>query len=184
MNEKTIRSKTVFQGRLLRLAVVTVDVDGKRSTREIAYHNGATAVLAQLPDKRFVLVEQFRKPLEQEMLEVVAGGLDKGERPAACARRELREETGYRARRLVALGRMAPAPGYTSEILHLFFAQVDPRQGRKQPDEDERVTVRYLTARQMESLIRQGRIQDGKTLAIWTLYQLKILRGKKRQSTP
>ena len=179
MNEKTIGSKTVFRGRLLRLDVVTVEIDGARSTREIVHHQGATAVLAQLPDNRFVLVEQYRKPVEQEMLEIVAGVLHAGERPELCARRELAEETGYSARTLTKLAVMRPSPGYTTEALHLFYARLKPEQGRRNLDDDERVKVRYLSARRIESLIKRGRIADGKTLAAWLLYKLKILHGRK-----
>ena len=179
MNEKTVRAKTMFQGRLLRLDRVTIEMDGARSTREIVHHQGATAVLAQLPDGRFVLVEQYRKAVEREMLEIVAGILDPGERPDLCARRELKEETGYTARRLVKLAVMLPSPGYTTEALHLFYARVNPKQGRRSLDDDERVNVHYFTARQIEAMMRKGRIRDGKTLAIWTLYKLKIRRGKK-----
>lgn len=177
MKEKTIGSKTVFRGRLLKLNVVTVDIGGTRSTREVVHHQGATAVLAQLPDDRFVLVEQYRKPVEREMLEIVAGVLDPGERPDRCARRELTEETGYSARTLTKLAVMHPSPGYTTEVLHLFYARLGAKQGRRQLDEDERVKVRYLTAGQIERLMKKGRVADGKTLAAWLLYKLKILHG-------
>lgn len=179
MKEKTIGSKTVFRGRLLKVDVVTVDMGGARSTREIVHHQGATAVVAQLPDDRFVLVEQYRKPVEREVLEIVAGVLHAGERPDVCARRELKEETGYSARTLTKLAVMHPSPGYTTEALHLFYARLGSKQGRRQLDEDERVTVRYLTASQIERLMKKGRIADGKTLAAWLLYKLKVLHGCK-----
>jgi ADP-ribose pyrophosphatase len=179
VKEKTISTKTLFQGRLLKLDVVTIDIDGVRATREIVHHGGATAVLAQLPDDRFILVEQYRKPVEKEMLEIVAGVREKGERPDVCARRELKEETGYTPKLLKKLGVMLPSPGYTTEVLHLFYARVDPQQGHKRPDDDERVSVRYLSSASIETLMKRGRIQDGKTLAAWTLYKLKILRAQR-----
>ena len=184
MNEKTIRSKTVFRGRLIRLDLLTVEIDGVRATREIVRHPGATAVLAQLPDGRFVLVEQYRKPVEQELLEIVAGVLKRGERPDRCARRELKEETGYTASELIKLAVLLPSPGYVTEVIHLFYARLRPTQGRRNLDDDERVRVRYFTARQIESLMKCGRIRDGKTLSAWALYSLAILRGKKRHSKP
>jgi len=184
MNEKTIRSKTVFRGRLIRLDLVTIEIDGVRSTREIVRHPGATAALAQLPDGRFVLVEQYRKPVERELLEIVAGVLKPGERPDLCARRELKEETGYTARTLTKLAVLLPSPGYVTEALHLYYAMLRPTQGRRNFDDDERVSVRYFTAQQIESLMKCGCIRDGKTLAAWALYHLKIRRGKKRRSKP
>ena len=173
MKERTLATRTAFKGRLLQLDVVTVGMGGKRYTREIVRHNGATAILAQLPDGRFVLVEQYRKAVEQEMLEIVAGTLERGERPDRCARRELKEETGYAAKSLRKLGVMFPSPGYGAEALHLFYARLGPRQGGRSLDDDERVKVRRLDAGQIESLMKRGRIRDGKTLAAWALYKLK-----------
>ena len=179
MKEKTISRKSVFQGRLIKVEVVEVQVGaGIRSSREIVRHPGATAILAQLPDQRFVMVRQYRKAVEKEMLEIVAGTLTPGEAPRRCAVRELREETGYSARSLASLGLIFPSPGYVKEAIHLYFARLRPVQGSRCLDDDEKLNVLRLTESQIEAAIRKGRIQDAKTLAAWTLYKLKILRGK------
>ncbi|MDD4871752.1 MAG: NUDIX hydrolase [Kiritimatiellae bacterium] len=177
MREKTLKARTVFKGRLLAVEVLDVELEcGKRSIREIVRHPGAAVVLAQLEDGRFVFVRQFRKAAEKTILEIVAGGLEKGESPVDCARRELREETGYTARKLVSLGTVYPAPGYTDEVLHLYFAITGRVRGSGSPDEDERLTVEYFTEKQVDRMIRDGRIHDAKTLAAWMLWKAKTSR--------
>jgi len=161
-----------FQGRLVCVEVLDVELDGgKRAVREIVKHPGATVILAQLPDQRFVLVRQYRKAIEQALLEVVAGTLDPGEDPESCARRELTEETGYTAKSLRKLGVMYPAPGYSEEVLHVFFAALLPKRGTMRPDDDERLEVEYFTAEALETRIAAGEIRDAKTLGAWALYR-------------
>ena len=175
MIEKTLKSRKVFRGRLLDVEVVDVLVhDGRRSVREIVRHPGAAVVLAQLVDGRFVFVRQFRKAAEKIMLEVVAGGLERGEKPSDCARRELVEETGHQAAKITRLGYVYPAPGYTDEILHLFYARLRPGRGECSPDDDEKLEVVYLTEKQVDSLIKSGRIHDAKTLSAWLLWKSMI----------
>jgi ADP-ribose pyrophosphatase len=172
MHEKTIHAETAFEGKLVRLDVLDVELEcGKRAVREIVKHPGATAILAQLPDERFVLVKQYRKAVESELLEVVAGILDPGEDPETCARRELKEETGYDAASLQSLGVIYPAPGYSEEVLHMFFAELAPERGPMRPDDDERLEVVWMSAETLESMIAAGEIRDGKTLAAWALYR-------------
>lgn len=173
MYEKTVGTRIGFQGRLLQVDVVDIELaGGGRSTREIIRHPGAAVVLAQRDDARFVLVRQYRKAVEREMLEAVAGTLNRGENPVAGAHRELAEETGYRARELVALGSIVAAPGYTEERLHLFYARVHPGEGAPHTDADEQVMVELLTAAEIERAIADGTIDDAKTLAAWLRYRL------------
>ena len=174
MHERTLHSETAFQGKLVRVDVLEVEMDGgKRAIREIIKHPGAAVILAQHPDGRFVLVRQYRKAVEANLLEVVAGTLDPGESPEACAYRELTEETGYTATSLEALGVIYPAPGYSEERLYVYYATLSPERGAICPDDDERIEVEWLTAEALETLIEQGEICDAKTLAAWTLYRRK-----------
>ena len=178
MIEKTLSSKTVFQGRLLKVEVVEVELDrGVRSRREIVRHPGAVAVVAQLPDKRFVFVRQYRKAVESSLLEIVAGCLERGENPDNCARREIKEETGYDVGSLKKLCVVALAPGYSSEKLHVYFARLKASRGIATPDEDERVDVVCLTASAFERMVRNGKIGDSKTLAGWLLYKTMVAAG-------
>jgi len=172
MHERTVHSETAFQGKLVRVDVMDVELEcGRRAVREIIKHPGATVVLAQLPDERFVLVRQYRKAVELELLEAVAGTLDPGEDPDTCVHRELEEETGYRAASMEKLGVIYPAPGYSEEILHVYFAKLAPERGAMRPDDDERLEVELLTAEALEAMMDAGDMRDAKTLAAWALYR-------------
>lgn len=172
--ERTIATRTVFRGRALHIDVVDIEqLGGRRSTREIVRHRGAAAVLGCLPDGRFLFVRQYRKAIEQALLEVVAGSLEPGEAPEVCAHRELREESGYRARELRKLAVIVPCPGYSEERLHLYCAQLEEPPGATAPDADEQVESVILTAAEVEAAIAAGTICDAKTLACWLYWRLQ-----------
>lgn len=172
MKERTLGTKLVFDGRLLKVQVLDVELEnGIKSVREVVRHPGAAVILPQLPDGRFVLVRQFRKAIELDTLEVVAGTLKNGENPDDCARRELKEETGYAAQELRRQIVAFPAPGYTDEKLHMYYAKLAPAKGDVAPDEDENVEVEYCSEAEVDSMIRTGRIVDAKTLAAWSLFK-------------
>lgn len=172
MNEKTLSSESVFRGRLLHVDVLTVELDnGKQAYREIVRHRGAVAVLVRRPDGRYILVRQFRKAVEKEMIEVVAGCLEKGEQPEQTVVREVREETGYTVTSINDLGKVFLTPGYSTEAIHFFLADVEPSPHDTHLDEDEHVAVVLLTEHELESLLASNNgIDDGKTLAIWYRY--------------
>lgn len=174
--EPTLDVRRAYQGRLLSLDVLRVQAgeDGRESVREIVRHPGAVGVLARAADGRFLLVRQYRKPVEEQVTEIVAGCLEPGEDPAACARRELREETGWAAGRWEELGRMWPTPGYADECLWLFYAEIEGECGETDPDEDERVEPVWFSGEDLERGMAEGRIRDGKTLAAWLLYKLRM----------
>lgn len=172
--EKTLTSKTVFKGRAITLDVLEIELeDGTRSRRDIIRHPGAVVVLAQLPDDSFALVRQYRKAMECELLEAVAGTLEPGEDPILCAVRELKEETGYDTdvASLTPLGSIIAAPGYSTERLYVFHARVAAVAGDIAPDEDERIEVVLMSAGDIDDMIRRGLIEDSKTLATWMLYK-------------
>jgi len=169
---ETLKSETVFDGKLLKLELLEIDVgSGRTASREIVRHAGAVAALARIPDGRFVFVRQFRKAVEKELLEIVAGRLEPGEQPELCARRELKEETGYDVAELYSLGGVYNAPGYCSEKLYLFFAELRAERGAQACDEDEHVTVVLLSASEFEAQVAAGRIEDAKTLAAWLAFE-------------
>jgi ADP-ribose pyrophosphatase len=172
MHERTLSSTTIFSGRILTLETQQVELEtGQEAYREIVRHHGAACVLVRNPAGEFVLIRQFRKPVEQVMLEVVAGIRDGDETGAACARREVREETGYEIGLLRPLGVIYPTPGYVDERIEAFYAEaVGPRDGQKL-DHDERVEPVVLAEQELEDLIRRGHITDGKTLATWALFR-------------
>ncbi|MCX6998384.1 MAG: NUDIX hydrolase [Kiritimatiellaeota bacterium] len=175
MHEKTLSRQIVYDGRILRLEVQEVELaDGTRAVRELIRHAPAAAVLARGPDGRFLFVRQYRKAVDQAVLEIVAGICEPGEAPAATAARELREETGYTATRLVELGAAFATPGYVDERITLFYAEAAGPAGPTDRDADERLEVVPLTAGEFERRLRSGEIQDAKTMAAWLLYEKKV----------
>jgi len=137
--------------------------DGREASREVIRHTGAAVVLAELPDGRLVLEEVFRHAAGGWMVEAPAGTLEPGEDPAACAARELEEETGWRASRVRLLGSWYPSPGILDETMFLFHA-IGLQRGATAPEEDEFVEPLLVTRAEAAELVRSGRIRDGKTL--------------------
>jgi ADP-ribose pyrophosphatase len=173
MYEKTISRKTVFEGRILDVDVLEVELeDGRRSVREIVQHGVAVAIIPRLPDGRFVFIRQFRKAMERICFEVVAGNCDPGEPEEVSAARELQEETGYISRSLELLGPVFPSVGYCTERIDVYFAEVS-EQGATAFDEDEHIETVIITEAEMDEMIRTGQIADAKTLAAWMLYRAK-----------
>jgi len=178
LGERTVGAQVGFEGRLLKLEVLDVELDsGLRSVREIVRHCGAVVILAHLPDGRFALVKQFRKAVERDLIEAVAGTLDPGETPQQCALRELMEETGHAAETLEKLGSIYPAPGYVDEKLHLYYSRLKEGRSDASPDHDEVVEVVYLSAEEIDAMIDSGEICDAKTIAIWHLFMKRCPGG-------
>ena len=172
MYEKTVGAKTVFEGRILDVEVLEVELpDGRKSTREIVRHGTAVAVVARRRDGRFVFIRQFRKALESVCFEVMAGNVDPGEKAEAAAVRELKEETGYEPDSIRLLAPIYPAVGYCDECIDIFFAEVH-EPGETDFDHDEHIETVLLTEEEMDAMIRDGKVQDAKTLAAWQLYRM------------
>lgn len=171
MHEKTLHTRVAFRGKLLTLEQLDVALeDGQTAYREIIRHPGAIGVVARLGADRFILVRQYRKAVEAVMTEVVAGMLDPGEAPETAARRELEEETGYRARSLVRLGTLYASPGYVDERVEMFLADLEPQRVPTRLDHGERVEVVEWTRAQWAAAIRRSEIRDSKTVAAWAMF--------------
>ena len=171
MYEKTLRMKTVFEGRILSLDVLDVELaDGRTGTREIIRHGPAVAVIARRRDGRFVFIRQFRKAMERICFEVMAGNVDPGEASEAAAARELKEETGYQPDSIRFLSAIFPSVGYCTERIDIFFAEV-AEPGKTDFDQDENIETVLVTEQEMDNLIRSGKVDDAKTLAAWMLYK-------------
>lgn len=137
--------------------------DGRRAHRDVLRHPGAVAIIALTDDNKIVLVHQYRTALEQVTIEIPAGKLDRGEDPEHAARRELAEETGYEAERMALLGRMAPAVGYSDEILQLYMATGLHFIGAS-PDDDEFIHVDLVDLGEMVDRVLDGKVVDSKTM--------------------
>jgi ADP-ribose pyrophosphatase len=131
--------------------------------RSIVRHAGSAVMMAVDNQRRILLVRQYRLPAQADLWELPAGKVDPGEKPLEAAKRELIEETGYRARHWKKLVSFYPSPGYVSEKMTIFLA-TGLTAGEAQPMDDERIEPRWFTAKQLEQMIRTSKIQDGKTI--------------------
>lgn len=163
--ERTVSSRLIYEGRVVKLRVDTVELPGGRtSTREIVEHRGAVVIAALDGQGNVLLVRQYRSPVGQELLELPAGTLDPGEDPEPCASRELQEETGFRAERLERLGGFYSAPGFCTEYLHLFLA-TGLQPARLDADDDEDIQLVPTRLVEIPALIASGEIRDAKSVA-------------------
>ena len=139
------------------------DPSGFAIKRSIIRHNGSAVMMAVDSKSNILLVRQYRLPAAKYLWELPAGKLDAGENALQAARRELLEETGYRARRWKKLVSFYPSPGYVSEKMTIFLAS-ELTAGEAQPMEDERIECRWFRPREIAAMIRAGKIEDGKTM--------------------
>ena len=179
-NEPTISSKPIFDGKVIKVKVDTVELpNGKHATRELVSHPGAVGVLAITDDQKIILVRQFRKPLEKMNLEIPAGKLEPNEDPMECALRELKEETGYTASNMTQITKFYTSPGFANEIIYLYHAE-GLENGEATPDEDEFVELVSLTLEEALQLIAEGEIVDGKTIIAIYYWQIERLKEDSR----
>ena len=139
------------------------DPSGFEIRRLIVRHGGSAVMMPVDARRRILLVRQYRLPVNASLWELPAGRLDPGEKPLQAAKRELEEETGYRAHRWKKLISFYPSPGYVSEKMTIFLA-TELTAGVAKPMEDERIESRWFSSRQVEQMIRSNKIQDGKTI--------------------
>jgi ADP-ribose pyrophosphatase len=162
--ERFVRRKTVWRGRAVDFVVDTVRLpDGKPATREFLDHPGAVGVVPFVDRRTIVMVRQYRHPVGEVTWELPAGKLDPGESVLTCLKRELREETGYGARRFTPLIRYWPTPAFANELLHLYVAEgLIP--GKARADEDEFIESATIPFKKAVDWVRTGRIKDSKTV--------------------
>ncbi len=164
---RRIRREVLYTGKVFDLLVDQVEYpSGATGVREIARHPGGAAVVPLLDSGEVVLVEQWRWPIEGTLLELPAGKLSPGEDPAACAGRELTEETGWIAGRLEPLTSIYTTPGFCDEVLHLFLGTAlhpSPDGHRREAGEQE-MTIHTMPLRDAVDLVRRGEIRDAKTI--------------------
>lgn len=176
LKEKRVDGATQFSGKLLEVRVDRVELpDGQQTLREYVVHPGAVMVIPLLDDGRLVMERQFRYPLDRVFLELPAGKIDAGEDIAACARRELREETGYEASHWSHLATIHPCIGYSNERIEIFLARGLTHAGAAL-DEGEFLEVVEVGLDAALEAVREGRISDAKTVA-GLFWAEKIFRG-------
>jgi ADP-ribose pyrophosphatase len=160
--------KNVFKGRVLSLSLYTLTINKRKVTREVIEHPGAAAILA-IEDDKILLVRQHRFP-HGYVLEIPAGTLEKGEKPLKCAHRELREETGYAAKKMTPLIKYYPSIGYNTEIIHCYVASGIKKAGDLQLDHDEIMSVVKIDFKKILKMIISGKITDSKTICAVLTY--------------
>lgn len=137
--------------------------DGFQIKRAIVHHAGSAVVLVVDEKKRVLLVEQYRLPAGKKLWELPAGKIDPGENALQAAKRELSEETGYKAKSWKKLASYWASPGFLAEKMNIYLA-TDLQTGVATPMGDERIEARWFSSKEMDTLIREGKIEDGKTL--------------------
>ncbi|GAH37906.1 unnamed protein product [marine sediment metagenome] len=163
--EKTLSSQLIYDGRAVKLRVDTVRMPGGRETRrEIVEHRDCVAIVAVDADDNVLLVNQFRKSVEKELLEIPAGGIDPGEDPVTTVRREMQEETGYLPGKVEKLGGFYSSPGFCTEYLHLYLA-TDLTPSPLYAEDTESIKLVRVPISQIPSLIASGSICDAKSIA-------------------
>ena len=163
---KLLESGVVYAGRFNTVKDRIQNKHGKVFEHETIQHPGAVVILPILSDGRLVLIEQYRHSVGEVLLELPAGTLEAGEDPSECAGRELQEEIGMAARQLIPLGEQWPAPGFCNERQYLFCAQ-DLYESRAEADEDEDISTLFMTRKQVEAAIIEGRLKDAKSIALF-----------------
>ena len=163
--EKTLSSQLIYEGRAVRLRVDTVKMaSGRETTREIVEHSDCVAIIAVDANDNVLLVNQFRKSIEKELLEIPAGGIEPGEDPVITVRREMGEETGYQPTKVERLGGFYSTPGYCTEYLYLYLA-TDLIPSQLYAEDTENIRLVRAPISQIPSLITSGSICDAKSIA-------------------
>ncbi len=178
MAEETLSRQQVYDGHILKLRVDRVRLPGGGiSEREIVEHDSCVAIVAIDGDDNVLLVRQFRKAVEKELLEIPAGGIEAGEEPAAAVRRELAEETGYRPQTVAEIGGFYSSPGYCTEYLHLFLAG-DLTPDRLKAEDSEGIELVRIPQGQIVELIQNGTIRDAKSIAGLLIFLCQVKAAK------
>ena len=174
LDEDTLQTKTIYEGRIFRVEQALVKLpDGKVTCRDVVNHPGAVAILAWPTSHDILLVQQLRYATGEQLWEIPAGKLEPGEKPAACAARELSEETGFWPQQLEHIHSFYTSPGFSSELLHLFNASnLSPAQGTT--DADEFLESRKIPLTKALGMLNQGKIKDAKTIIalLWANQEL------------
>lgn len=174
---KLLHSKTIFDSEYLRLVEDdVVDPEGHKIKRLLVRHDGSAVVLPHDGRGRILLVRQFRYPANDYLWELPAGKIDPGETPLVAAKRELKEETGFRARKWTRIAAFYNSPGFSGEHTNLYLAE-DLIAGEASQSEDERLNLRWFTMRELETLIDGVKLNDAKTLIgtlTWKRFRARV----------
>jgi len=173
---KLISSKLAYKGKVFNVYTDTlIEPGGHRNVRDVIRHNGSVVILAvdeskNPADPDVIMERQYRHAAGQFMIELPAGTRNPGEAPLAAAKREMIEETGYRAKRWTMLLRYFASPGFLGEWMQIYLAPRDIRQGEAKLEDDENLEVFRMPLSEAMRMVAEGKIHDGKTLIGLSLY--------------
>jgi ADP-ribose diphosphatase len=170
-----LNSEVLYTGKVFRLQRDTViEPGGVRVERDIVVHPGSVVVLPVFDDGRVLLIRQYRHSIGEFLWELVAGRKEPHETPVVGARRELLEETGYTAKHLRKLLRVIPTPGFVNEWMWIYAAE-KLAPGAAQPEEDEKITLRKFTLKQVDSMIQRRTLRDAKSI-VGLMYYMRYVK--------
>lgn len=178
--EKTLSEDTIFTGRIITVKQRQVQLEnGGLRDRELVFHPGGAAVLPVDDEGNVYLIRQFRAPFGEQVLEIPAGKLERGEEPFSAAKRELAEETGFTAAHYFDLGQMWPTVGFCNEKIYIYMA-TGLSAGQTHPDEDEFISVVKMPLETAWNMCMEGGIVDAKTL-VALLKARRLLGGQDKK---
>ena len=167
-----IKKTKKYKGKNINIALYETKLNGTRISQEIVEQGNAVAVLAIDNDDEVVLVNEFRYPVGH-VLDIPAGNVDKGETALKCAKRELLEETGYKAKKIEHLIRFFPKLGYNTQIIDCYIATELEKISEPNLDEDELITVKKIKFKKLLNMIKNGKISGSYTICAAITYELK-----------
>jgi ADP-ribose pyrophosphatase len=192
LKAKLVTSKLAYKGKVFNVYTDTViEPGGNKNVRDVIRHNGSVVILAvddskNPKDPDVILERQYRHAAGQFLIELPAGRIEPGEPPLAAAKREMIEETGYRAKRWTLLTKYFASPGFLGEWMQIYLAR-DIREGVATPEPDEHIEIHRIPLSEAMHLVASNQIHDGKTLIGLSLYDAALRAGRlqpKSRNTP
>jgi ADP-ribose pyrophosphatase len=172
-------SETIYRGKRITVTKdIVMQPNGETAMREVVKFANAAACVPLTKKREVVLIRQFRYPAGGYLYEIPAGILNRRERPAACAVREVEEETGFRARKLTFIGKIHPSPGVCTEVIYLFLAE-DLEKSLQNLERGEDIKVQKFALNKALQMITDGKITDAKTICALFLVQKRLARRRK-----
>lgn len=166
-SETTIKSENIYEGKIINLRVDSVELPNRKySKREVVIHGDVAAIIG-IKDNKLVMLKHFRKPVEDVLIEIPAGCVEKGETPIETAKREFEEETGMIANDLEYLIMTYSSPGYSTEKIHFFISNNITESDVSR--DDEAIEVFYIGLDELKNKIDNLEIQDAKTVLAYYL---------------
>ena len=173
---KIKRVKEIYKGSEVGLKLIKAKFGKKEIKKEVVLHKNSVGILPLIGKEKIVLVKQYRFPAKRELWEIPAGMLEKNEKPIKAAKRELKEETGFEAKKLLKIAEFYKSPGYNTEYMHLFKAN-QLKKGKQYLDEDELINrVKVFSLKEVLKMMKRKEIVDAKTIIGILLWKLEALK--------